>query len=69
MHPKVGAIDPNQKIKAIEPVKKNPNPPNKPTNNQSIILLSLKPFHKYRTVNAQKGIKQMFTLNSGVVKL
>jgi hypothetical protein len=34
-----------------------------------MILLSLNPFHKYKTVNAQKGIKQTFTLNSGVVKL
>ena len=47
----------------------NPNPPNKPISNQSTVLLSLKPFHKYKTVNAQKGIRHTFTLNSGVVKL
>ena len=45
------------------------NSANKPTKNQSIILLSLNPFHKYRTVSDQNGIKQTFTLNSGVVKL
>ena len=27
------------------------------------------PFQRYKTVNDQKGIKQTFTLNSGVVKL
>ena len=48
---------------------KNPNAENKPNNNQSVVLLFLKPFQKYKTVNAQKGIKQTFTLNSGVVKL
>ena len=45
------------------------NPENKPTNSQSFISLSLNPFHKYKIVSDQKGIKQTFTLNSGEVKL
>ena len=42
---------------------------NIPNNNQSIVLLYLKPFQKYKTDKVQKGNWHTFTLNSGVVKL
>ena len=48
---------------------KKPNPAKIPNKNQSDISLFFNPLQKNKTVRDQKGIKQTFTLNSGVVKL